>query len=271
MGQPDAALPEIYLLPGESHLVSKPMILRTVLGSCVGIAFFVPRLGLGALCHPMLPVYPLKPPADLSVAAGRRYVDFAIRDLASQFDSLGVRRHEVRVKVFGGGDVLLVANAASRPTVGALNCEAALRVLPVGQQLVDRAELRDIAHPVTDDEASERRGGRVGQVAEHAERVPGADGSGCHAQDTKSAVPNGEILVCDARHRLADTSLTWDDPDAQVTGRSAGRMAASCPGAAHPRARAVARKASGPAIPCVHAGSCRPAVASRTARPQPRA
>jgi len=129
MGQPDAALPETYVLPGESHLVTEPMILRTVLGSCVGIAFLIPRLGIGALCHPMLPAYPLKPPVALSLAAGRRYVDFAIRDLASQFDSLGVRRYEVRVKLFGGGDVLLVTNEASRPTVGALNCEAALRVL----------------------------------------------------------------------------------------------------------------------------------------------
>jgi chemotaxis protein CheD len=129
MCQPDAALPEIYVLPGESHLVTEPTILRTVLGSCVGVTFLVPRLGLGALCHPMLPAYPLKPQAALSLAAGRRYVDFAIRDLASQFDSRGARRDEVRVKLFGGGDVLLVANAASRPTVGALNCEAALRVL----------------------------------------------------------------------------------------------------------------------------------------------
>jgi chemotaxis protein CheD len=129
MGQPDADLEEIYVLPGESHLVTEPMILRTVLGSCVGIAFLIPRLGIGALCHPMLPAYPVKPLADRSLAAGRRYVDFAIRDLAGQFDSLGVRRDEVRVKLFGGGDVLLVANAASRPTVGSLNCVAALRVL----------------------------------------------------------------------------------------------------------------------------------------------
>ena len=129
MGQPDAALPEIYVLPGESHLVTQPMILRTVLGSCVGVAFFVPRLGIGALCHPMLPAYPRKPQAALSLAAGRRYVDFAIRDMVSQLDSLGVRRNEVCVKIFGGGDVLLVVNPASRPTVGALNCEAALREL----------------------------------------------------------------------------------------------------------------------------------------------
>jgi chemotaxis protein CheD len=129
MGQPDAALPEIYVLPGESHLVTEPMILRTVLGSCVGIAFHIPRLGIGALCHPMLPSYLAKPEANHSLAERRRYVDFAIRDLAGQFEALGARRDEVRVKLFGGADVLLVVNAASRPTVGALNCEAALRVL----------------------------------------------------------------------------------------------------------------------------------------------
>jgi chemotaxis protein CheD len=129
MPQPEAPLQEIYVQPGESRLVAKPAMLRTVLGSCVGIAFLIPRLGIGALCHPMLPQYPSKPPADRSVAAGRRYVDFAIRDLATQFDAMGVRRDEVRVKLFGGGDVLPAFDKASRPTVGKLNCEAALRVL----------------------------------------------------------------------------------------------------------------------------------------------
>jgi len=129
MPRPDEALPEYYVQPGESHLVTEPAILRTVLGSCVGIAFLIPRLGIGALCHPMLPSYPLKPPADRSIAAGRRYVDFAVRDLAGQFEARGARRDEVRVKLFGGADVLMVVNAAARPTVGKLNCEAALRVL----------------------------------------------------------------------------------------------------------------------------------------------
>jgi chemotaxis protein CheD len=126
---PDAAVPEIYVQPGESHLVAEPTILRTVLGSCVGIAFRIPRLGVAALCHPMLPSYPVKAPADQSLAAGRRYVDFAIRDLARQFDSLGASRAEIEVKLFGGGDVLLVTNPASRPTVGSLNCGSALKVL----------------------------------------------------------------------------------------------------------------------------------------------
>jgi chemotaxis protein CheD len=129
MLEPEARLPEIYVQPGESHLVRKPAILRTLLGSCVGITCWIPRLGVGALCHPMLPIYPAKPPADSSREAGRRYVDFAIRDLARQFDDLGARRNEVVVKLFGGGDVLLVASDSTRPTVGKLNCDVAVKVL----------------------------------------------------------------------------------------------------------------------------------------------
>ena len=129
MAEAEEKLPEIYLQPGESRLVREPAILRTLLGSCVGIAFRVPRLGLGALCHPMLPRFPVKQALTMTRSAGRRYVDYAVRDLARQFDALGARRDEVEVKLFGGGDVLLTGNDATRPTVGRLNIEVAIKVL----------------------------------------------------------------------------------------------------------------------------------------------
>jgi chemotaxis protein CheD len=129
MAAVDVELPEIYLQPGESRLVKEPTILRTLLGSCVGIAFRVPRLGLGALCHPMLPRFPVKQALTLTRSAGRRYVDYAIRDLARQFDALGAQREEVEVKIFGGGDVLVAVCDTTRPTVGRLNSEVAMKVL----------------------------------------------------------------------------------------------------------------------------------------------
>jgi chemotaxis protein CheD len=125
----NVGLREVYVQPGEAHLVREPAILRTLLGSCVGIAFRVPRLGLGALCHPMLPRYPAKQTVPLTRSAGHRYVDFVIRDLACQLDALGARRQEVEVKLFGGGDVLLMVNDSARPSVGKLNIETAIRVL----------------------------------------------------------------------------------------------------------------------------------------------
>ncbi len=120
-------LSDVYLLPGEAHLARKPTIIRTILGSCVGVTFWSQRLGIGALSHSLLPRCPA---SNLSPGDGHRYVDFAIRDLARQLDELGARRSEVQVKLFGGGDVLLVSDAASSiPTVGKQNCEAAIEVV----------------------------------------------------------------------------------------------------------------------------------------------
>jgi len=50
--------------------------------------------------------------------------------LARQFDALGASRRELVVKVFGGADVLPVANRErARPSVGAQNRKAAEEVL----------------------------------------------------------------------------------------------------------------------------------------------
>lgn len=126
---PDGARPELYVHPGESCLVSEPVVLRTLLGSCVGVTFLAPGKGVAALCHPMLPHCPANRIAKLSINARGRYVDLAIRDISQQLDALGVIRSETQVKLFGGGDVLAVADNASRPTVGRLNGESALRTL----------------------------------------------------------------------------------------------------------------------------------------------
>jgi chemotaxis protein CheD len=129
MPNPETMLPEVYVQPGEARVVNEPTIMRTLLGSCVGITFSIPRLLVGALCHPMLPNFPSTHRPGTVSKAGHRYVDFAIRDLGRQFDSLGAHRAEIQVKLFGGGDVLSMGNDPSRPTVGQLNCEVALKVL----------------------------------------------------------------------------------------------------------------------------------------------
>lgn len=117
---------EVYLYPGQAHLARKPAIIRTILGSCVGVTFWSSRLGVGALSHSQLPRCPSN--ANLKRAVGHRYVDYTIRDLARQFDKLGAVRAEMQVKLFGGADVLVVQNGG-RPTVGRLNYEVAIEVL----------------------------------------------------------------------------------------------------------------------------------------------
>ncbi|HUN85888.1 MAG TPA: chemotaxis protein CheD [Terracidiphilus sp.] len=125
----EARAPEIYVQPGESHLVTGSVILRTVLGSCVGVAFVALGKSMAGFCHPMLPRHPGTRSIELSLACSRRYVDFAVRDAVQGLESYGVRRSDIQAKVFGGADVLKVTNEACRPTVGQLNCEVALEVL----------------------------------------------------------------------------------------------------------------------------------------------
>ena len=108
MPAPETDLPEFYLQPGEWRMVRQPSILKTVLGSCVSITFRAPRLDAAAMCHPMLPTHAARPSAHSNPVTARRYVDFVIREIAHQFDNLGVDRDEVEVKLFGGADVLIV-------------------------------------------------------------------------------------------------------------------------------------------------------------------
>ena len=116
----------VSIQPGELYLARSPAILRTILGSCVGVTFWSARLGVGALCHGVLP----RCPAGASLSESHRYVDATIRYLAEQFDALGATRQELDVKLFGGADVLpVLASRALIPTIGALNCQAALEVL----------------------------------------------------------------------------------------------------------------------------------------------
>ncbi|MGD0127859.1 MAG: chemotaxis protein CheD [Terriglobia bacterium] len=123
-------LKEVYLQPGEAYLARRPTIIRTILGSCVGVTLWSSRLGCGALCHALLPKCPGTPRNGFTLADGYRYVDFSIRDLARQFDELGAFRGEVEVKLFGGSDVLPIGGGVARPaTVGRQNCEVAVELV----------------------------------------------------------------------------------------------------------------------------------------------
>ncbi len=128
MAEIDPQVDEVYLQPGEYFFARQPTVIWTILGSCVGAAFWCKKVNAGALCHAMLPVHPQL--STLSRAEGYRYMDYAIREIAHQFDELGVQRKEIHIKLFGGAEVLLgTGSSPARATVGSLNLESALRVL----------------------------------------------------------------------------------------------------------------------------------------------
>ena len=118
------------LPPGEIYLARSPMLLQTLLGSCVSATLWNARLGIGALSHGVLPVCPYPWGPNVRAPEGSRYVDFGIRSLVHEFRIRGSRNDEIQIKLFGGADVLpIFTERSDKPTVGALNAKAALEVI----------------------------------------------------------------------------------------------------------------------------------------------
>jgi chemotaxis protein CheD len=126
----DIEIPETFLHPGEWKLVRSSTVLKTVLGSCVGITFRVPRLGIAAMCHPMLPHHSARSLPHQNPLTAGRYVDFIIPELGRKFENLGAQRREIEVKLFGGADVLTTSKRGE--TVGKMNSDTAVNLIQEG-------------------------------------------------------------------------------------------------------------------------------------------
>ena len=116
-------LESIYLKPGELTVAERPALVSTVLGSCVAVTLFSPRLGVGAICHAMLP-------SGDCAGDGFRYVDCSLRHMLAHFQRLGIKSGEMTVKLFGGADMFEAVNPnAGSLTVGMKNIRAATELL----------------------------------------------------------------------------------------------------------------------------------------------
>jgi chemotaxis protein CheD len=88
------------------------------------------RLGIGAICHGLLPQCREKTECTGDCLEGMKYVDCSIHRMAKHFRRLGAAPHEIEVKVFGGADMF-----GARPggmggiSVGKQNAEKALEIV----------------------------------------------------------------------------------------------------------------------------------------------
>ena len=122
---------KIYLKPGDIYISDKPAMISTLLGSCVAVTMFSPRLGAGAISHGVLPCCKGKKPCedDEYCREGVRYVDCSIMRMLGWFMRNGVAREEIDVKVFGGSDMLSAPESTTQATVGQQNIAMAFHIL----------------------------------------------------------------------------------------------------------------------------------------------
>jgi len=113
---------KIFLKPGEFYIGKGGSDIYTILGSCVSITMFNKRLKVGGICHALLP----KEGPTVKDTDGFRYVDSSISQMLTEFETMGIKRHEIEVKVFGGSEMI---GTNRKKSVGQQNIEATLNVL----------------------------------------------------------------------------------------------------------------------------------------------
>ncbi len=126
-------LPRVYLQPGEIHFALEPTIVGTVLGSCIAVTMFYPRLNYGAVCHAILPEHCCKPAHVFRETECLRYVNCTIQHMLERFAARGVQPHDLQTKLFGGAESISNScRSGNYRSVGWQNVTVATEVLKQG-------------------------------------------------------------------------------------------------------------------------------------------
>ncbi|QIK36979.1 chemotaxis protein CheD [Caldichromatium japonicum] len=103
-------MPELlkrYLIyPGEHFVTREPMILSTLLGSCVAVCLFDPEARVMGMNHFLLPMRHPESTEPLLASEAGRYGVWAMEILVNGLLKQGARRERLRAKAFGGANVL---------------------------------------------------------------------------------------------------------------------------------------------------------------------
>jgi len=110
----------IFLHPGGLYASREAAKLSIILGSCVAVCMYNPRLKIGGATHYLLP--------SLRGAAGPnspRYGDFAIEQLLDQLMKVGSQKTELLAHIYGGASVLDSFRASTEESIGSKNVRLA--------------------------------------------------------------------------------------------------------------------------------------------------
>ncbi len=142
MRRPDGFV-EIFLQPGEWYFGDRHTRIRTVLGSCVSAVFWHAGKQVGGMCHFMLPTRGKRHGS----APDGRYGDEAFGLLLEEIRRAGLDIGDVRVRLFGGGDMFpgVVIGTATK-SVGRQNVEAALRLVERHRLLCSATHVEGYGH-----------------------------------------------------------------------------------------------------------------------------
>lgn len=93
---------DIFLQPGDFYFGDKQTRIRTLLGSCVAITIWHPRLHIGGMCHYMLP---RRPRHKVNAMLDGRYAEDVMQLFMQELKRTKTKPSEYKSKLFGGGNM----------------------------------------------------------------------------------------------------------------------------------------------------------------------
>ena len=125
------------ILPGEFFVSRDPMIVYTVLGSCISACIRDPVAGVGGMNHFMLPEP--KENAHDSWGESTRYGSYAMESLINEILKRGGLKRRLEVKLFGAGKIY-----ESNIDIGARNAEWVVTFLRMEGLVPAKTDLGDV-------------------------------------------------------------------------------------------------------------------------------
>lgn len=122
---------ELFLHPGEFHFGDDKNSIGTILGSCIAICLWHPRLHIGGMCHFVLP----ERQVPLNTDQIGRYAGGCIQLFLAHTQSRGTRIKDYIAKIFGGANTVAELSKDDGNSIGERNARAAMQLLT--EQCVD--------------------------------------------------------------------------------------------------------------------------------------
>ena len=119
-----SSVARIYLQPAGLCLSEEPLVVETVLGSCVAVTLWDPVTGAAAVSHCVYPAPAGQPEAETS-----RYVSLCVPRMIEWMRRQGAGPERLQAKLFGGANGFVPERGGRTRPVGLLNVEEAARRL----------------------------------------------------------------------------------------------------------------------------------------------
>lgn len=108
--------------PGGFYFGRDEDLIYTLLGSCVAVTMWHPRLHIAGMCHVILPTRG-------NEESSTRYANCAIKEFVEAVNKFGTRPSEYEVGVYGGGNMFPALNKHYDTLIGVKNFKEVERLL----------------------------------------------------------------------------------------------------------------------------------------------